>query len=366
LILSSIQLTNFRNYNTEKFEFHDEVNVLVGKNGMGKTNVLEAIYYLCFGKSYFSSGDRYVFNKKDDFFRLEGNFRDGDSSDKVVIKYQSGAKKEIELSGIKAERISDHVGHFLCVIIAPHDIQLMLDGSEDRRNFINNTIVQTDKKYLEYLLQYTYLLKQRNTLLKSFAEKRTFDQLLLDSVTIGMYKPAQYIFEQRKNKIESLLPIFKELYFEISGGNEVCDINYESHLTDKSFKEILEKNVEKDRYLGRTSQGIHKDDLVFLMNGEPIKNFASQGQLKSFVLSIKLAQYKTIETDSGKKPLILLDDIFDKLDQSRVMQLLQLINKNRFGQVFITDSNKNRIDSVLKEIEVAYNKFSIENGAIVI
>ncbi|MFZ1560250.1 MAG: DNA replication and repair protein RecF [Saprospiraceae bacterium] len=365
MLLSTIKLTHFRNYESEYFSFHPGMNALVGLNGMGKTNVLDAVYYLCLGKSYFSSGDKMVIMQDRDFFRIEGIFNADADMDMVVIKSQSGSRKDIEISGKKLERIGDHVGRFLTVMIAPADIQMMLEGSEERRNFINNTIVQTDRSYLEDLILYSHLLKRRNALLKSFADQKHFDPLLLESVTTGMYMPAQHIYEVRKALVSQMLAIFEETYADISGHREKCGIVYQSQLDGNELSALMDKNLERDRFLTRTTQGIHKDDLVFTMNGEPLKNFASQGQLKSFVLALKLTQYKLIEANSGRKPILLLDDIFDKLDQTRVKHLLTLLLHGNFGQVFITDTNEDRIKKILDEINSDYRIFTVSNGKII-
>ncbi|MBK8515936.1 MAG: DNA replication and repair protein RecF [Saprospiraceae bacterium] len=335
MYLSNLKLTNFRNYETGSFRFHPAINAIVGKNGMGKTNILEGIYYLCFGKSYFASGDRYVTKHGMQFFRVSGNFIDFEEPKDVVVKYKSGLKKEIEVLGKKIERISDHIGQFLCVIISPDDVHLLLDGSEERRNFLNNTIVQTDKQYLESLLRYTHLLKQRNSLLKTFAENKSFDPLLLESITAGMYAPANYIFNKRNQQVEQIQAIFEEMYMEISGDKEKCTLLYHSQLHFKSIEALMLENVSKDKILSRTTQGIHKDDLIFKMNKEPLRNYASQGQLKSFIMALKLAQYKIIEQTAKKSPLILLDDIFDRLDEDRVKSLLVLLLKKSLDRYLL-------------------------------
>lgn len=333
-------------------------------NGMGKTNVLDAIYYLCLGKSYFSGSDKTVIMQDKDFFRIEATCKEYEKKEIIVIKSKAGSRKEIELSGKKVEKISDHVGRFLCVIIAPDDIQMMLEGSEERRNFLNNTIVQTDKAYLEDLLLYNGLLKRRNTLLKTFADQKKFDALLLESVTTGMFGPALRIYNQRKNAIAQMISIFKDTYEEISGNKEQCSIQYQSQLANESLDYLMQKNLEKDRILARSTQGIHKDDLIFTMNGEPLKHFASQGQLKSFVLALKLTQYRVIEANTGRQPILLLDDIFDKLDQHRVLQLLNMLVKKAFGQIFITDTNQDRISKILDEIGTEYKVFSVVDGTV--
>ena len=322
------------------------------------------MYYLCFGKSYFASGDRYVINHNNDFFRIAGRISE-DFDKEVVVRFKTGNKKDIEVLGKKIERISDHIGQILCVMIAPDDIHQLLESSEDRRNFINNTIVQSDKLYLEHLLQYTHLLKQRNALLKTFIENKTFDKHLLEAVTRGMFRPAKYIFEKRREQISSIIPLFNDFYKGICAGREICSIDYESKLEFQNMEDLLQEHIQKDRILGRTSQGIHKDDLTFLINGEPLKNFASQGQLKSFVLALKLAQYKIVEQSTGKKPMILLDDIFDKLDAFRVSQLMNVLKENNFGQIFITDTQEARINKALKENNYNFKMFYINQGIVV-
>ena len=364
MYLSTLKLTKFRNYDSGLLNFHPAVNAIVGLNGMGKTNILDAIYYLCFGKSYFSAGDRYVVKDDGDFFRISGIFEDEKDVTDVTVKCRAGIKKDIEVLGKKIDKISEHIGRFLCVILAPNDIQLMMDGSEDRRNFLNNTIVQTDKRYLEALIKYTHLLKQRNSLLKIFAETKTFDETLLEAITAGMYDPAAYIHEKRSRQISQMLPFFDQLYSEISGGSEKCSILYKSQLDEGNLKELMTRNAGNDKILARTSQGIHKDDLIFSLNSEPLKNYASQGQLKSFIIALKLTQYKIIEYNSGKKPLILLDDIFDKLDQKRVTQLLTLLMGQNFGQIFITDTNEDRIKIVLEAVKTTYILHKIVSGNI--
>lgn len=364
MTINALKLTQFRNYESGSLIFHNKFNAFVGLNGMGKTNILDALYYLCLGKSYFSSGDRMVIMQAKDFFRIEASFDIDSDKEIVVIKSQSGNRKDIEVSGKKIDRIGDHVGRFLCVMIAPADIQLMLEGSEERRNFLNNTIVQTDRSYLEDLILYSNLLKRRNALLKTFADQRHFDSLLLESVTAGMYVPAQRIFEKRKVQVAQMQEIFTDTYAEISGQRESCNIVYESQLYKEDLESLIKKSLEKDRILTRTSSGIHKDDLLFTMNGEPLKNFASQGQLKSFVLSLKLTQYKLLESNSGRKPVLLLDDIFDKLDPTRVKHLLSLLLDNNFGQVFITDTNEDRIVKVLTEIDTEFSIFTVQSGNI--
>lgn len=364
MYIEKLVLTQFRNYTFQKLAFIPEINVLTGKNGMGKTNVLDAIYMMCLGKSYFNTSDSHIIMLGTPFFRLEGQIKLGDEMDKIVIKSQAGSRKEIEVSGKKISKIKDHVGHFLCVIVAPDDIHDLLNTSEERRNFINNTLVQLDPVYLDDLMTYTALLKQRNALLKSFHDKKYFDKNLLDAISDRMRKPAHTIYEKRKKFIEHISPVFQNVYRQISGENEVCSLNYESQLHHHDLGDLMQKNLEKDRILHRSTSGIHKDDLHFIMNETPLKTYASQGQLKSFVLSLKLAQYQYLKTVKNQKPVLLLDDIFDKLDPGRVTHLLRILTNSDFGQVFITDTQKERIHDILLTLQSPHKLFYVSHGTV--
>ncbi len=365
MIVQKLKLTHFRNYEYLAIDFHSRVNALTGLNGMGKTNVLDALYYMCLGKSYFASGDRNVVMQNKDFFRIESDVIRYDYPEQVIVKVQAGSKKEIISSGKKAEAIGDHIGHFPVVIIAPDDVQVMLEGSEARRNFINNTIIQSDSDYLADLMLYNGLLKRRNTILKGFLDGQKYDSLLLESVTAPMYAPAQRIYARRKEVVVKLSEIFAKTYSDIAQSHERCVLSYQSQLDTQSLDYLMDRNVERDRILGRTTQGIHKDDLVFEMNSTPLKNHASQGQLKSFVLALKIAQYRMIEKNTDTKPILLLDDIFDKLDMSRVKRLLGLLVDKDFGQIFITDTHEQRISEVLDSLNTDYRLFRVQNGEII-
>jgi DNA replication and repair protein RecF len=362
--IKELQLINFNNYETAHVRFHKEVNALTGKNGAGKTNILDAVYYSCIGKSYFSSGDKYVVRKGETVFRCQGEF-DGDrGKEKVEVKVTPGKKKEIILSGKKLERLSDHIGRFPCVIIAPVDIQLMLEGSEERRKFLDNTIMQFDRSYVDAILAYNRLLKHRNATLKGFAEKHYYDQRMIDSISNGMYKPAQKIHKMRHALINDLSPLFDHYYGLISGESEKCSISYKSQLVDSSLEELFQKNIDRDKILSRTNSGIHKDDITLKMNGEALKNFASQGQLKSVILALKLCQYEILSRKNENLPILILDDIFDKLDRSRVEHLLSIVASDKIGQVFISDTNEDRIPELLTKISVAHKAFRVDGGQL--
>lgn len=366
LYLSRIKLVNFKNYASESFEFSDKLNCIVGLNGVGKTNLLDAIYYLCMCKSRFAGNDRNVVRQaaeeQPEFFRLEGQFERAGVSDTVVAKVKPGSLKEFERNGAAYDRLIDHIGQFPVVFIVPDDAGLLLEGSESRRMLMDNVLSQLSQAYLIRLITYNRLLQQRNTALKQFAEKGGFDKALILAYNEQMIEPANYIFEQRKSFAEAFHPLLSHFYKTISGNRELVDCTYHSTLHEGDFAGQLEHTIEKDRLLARTSCGIHKDDLGFGMNGFPLKRFASQGQLKSFVISVKLAQYEFLRRGKGTQPLLLLDDVFDKLDDHRVSQLLELLHGADFGQIFLTDTHENRAEEIIRSFSERFRKFLIQNG----
>lgn len=331
---------------------------------MGKTNLLDAIYYTCLGKSYFSSGDRLVLKKGEEFIRIESHISVADRKEKFIAKIIPGKKKEISIDDKKIERISDHIGRYPVTIVAPDDIQLLLEGSEPRRNFLNHNLIQYDVNYTNHLIKYNRLLKQRNALLKSFAERQTWDGALLNAITEQMEEPTIYIHQKRRALVDELIPFFTDNYALISGERESCDIRYKSSLNEASFSAIMNQSMDKDRVLQRTTDGVHKDDLIFIMNDQLLKPFGSQGQLKSFILSLKLAQYRILKDKSGMTPILLLDDVFDKLDHERVGHLLKILHDQDYGQVFLTDKDEEDIPAVLKQISNDYAIFVIDEGAL--
>ncbi len=363
--IQKLILTQFRNYKYQYIDFVPEINILTGQNGMGKTNILDAIYLLCLGKSYFNAVDSHIMMHNTDFYRLESKIAKGDSLDKVVIKSQSGKRKEIEVSDKKLTKIKEHVGQFPVVIIAPDDIHDLLNTSEERRNYINNTLVQFDGQYLDDLMTYTALLKQRNAALKSFQETKTFNPQLLEAISIRMYQPAENIFRKRKEFIENVSQLFFDIYSDISDQNELCQLEYQSPIDGSSLEIKFKESLEKDKVLGRTNVGIHKDDLVFTMNNKPLKTYGSQGQLKSFILALKIAQYHYLKNKKQLKPILLLDDIFDKLDPHRVRHLINIVSSEDFGQVFITDTQKERIHTILDSLNISHRHQEVHNGAII-
>ncbi len=364
LHLQQLKITNFRNYESGKLEFSEKLNCFVGKNGVGKTNLLDAVYYLCMCKSYFGVPDTVVALHQAPFFRAEGLFSRNGRTEKVVAKVKVRRKKIFECNDVAYKKLSEHIGLIPVVMIAPDDTRLATDGSEVRRRFIDNTLAQLAPDYLRQLIIYTKVLEQRNATLKHFAKTGTYNTALIASYDSQLLEPAANIFEYRKQFIEEFIPFFQLYYGIISGQNEEVSCTYSSPLAENTMEQILEKNKQRDRILQRTSSGIHKDDLVFVINGRPLKRYASQGQLKSFVLAVKLAQYEFIRQQKKIAPLLLLDDIFDKLDKLRVRQLLGLLLERDFGQIFITDTHENRVEGILKGFSENFKKFIVDEGKI--
>jgi len=362
--LKYIKAVNFRNYDKLSITLSNKMNAFLGLNGMGKTNALDAIYYLCIGKSYFSSGDRHAIKREADFFRLEGKFFKDQKAYGVVAKVIPSKLKELELNQKKYSKLSEHLGKFPCVIIAPSDILMLIEGSAERRKLIDQCISQYDPHYLRDLMSYTRLLNQRNSLLKSFKESRTSNQTLLDAFTAGMKSAARNIHNTRVSFVEDLHWRFREHYKNISNNAEECSIVYKSDLADKELDELFTENLQKDLILARTTSGIHKDDLLFYLGDEKLKPYASQGQLKSFILSVKLAEYDIIKKASGCLPILLLDDLFDKLDDQRTNELLRILSTEEFGQVFISDTHQIRIPEMLKELNIESSVYIVSKGKI--
>lgn len=331
---------------------------------MGKTNVLDAIYYLCMCKSHFNTNETHLVLQGEDFFRLEGHFiLTKNKKNKIVAKIQPKKLKVFEHDGVEYQKLSEHIGRIPIVMIAPDDTMLLTEGSEERRRLMDITLSQLDQTYINQLITYNKLIEQRNALLKQFAQNHIYNHSLLDVYDEQLLAPAAYVFQKRQWLIDTLAPIFQSYYKIISGDREQPNCKYESKLLEFSMQDILKNNLEKDRILQRTSNGVHRDDLVFtFMDGNPAKRFASQGQLKSFLLSIKLAQYEVLRLHKGMNPILLLDDIFDKLDAHRVAHLVGLLSTENFGQIFITDTQTERVEEILGKQEVVYHSFLIDSG----
>ncbi len=359
MFLKKLSLINFKNFDTKEFLFNENINCFVGNNGVGKTNVLDAIYYLSFAKSYFNPISSQNVRHHEDFFMIEGDYNRENRIENVVCSYKKGQKKFIKYNGKEYEKFADYIGTIPLVIISPADRDLIIEGSETRRKFIDGVIAQLDNHYLKTLINYNKILSQRNVLLKYFAANRKFDPISLEVYDNQLELYGSVIFEKRRVFLDKFIPIFKKRYQEISNDKEEVNLIYDSKLFDNTLTALLKENVEKDRVLQYTSVGVHKDDLTFLLNEYPIKKYGSQGQQKSFLVALKLAQFDFIKQRTGNNPILLLDDIFDKLDDSRVAQIINLVNHDDFGQIFITDTHKERTEEVIKKTNQPYYIFEL-------
>jgi len=357
--LKNLNIINFKNYDSYEFVAGDGINCFVGNNGVGKTNLLDAIYYLSYCKSFFNSADIQNIKYEEEFFVIEGNYLLGKVPEKLYCGVKKGQKKKFKRNSKEYERLVDHIGLFVSVMVSPRDSELILGGSDVRRKFLDGIIAQFDKKYLECLLKYNKVLKQRNALLKYFQKERKWndeDLLAWDSSLVDL---GEYIFKMRLEFVEEFVPIFNERYGFISGDKENVNIEYVSQLKDSSYESQLLNYREKDRISAYSNCGVHKDDLIFTLNKYPVKKFGSQGQQKSFLLALKFGQFSFLKKSKGYFPVLLLDDIFDKLDHERISKLMDLVSRNEFGQVFITDTNESRVRSILESHSVDFNLITI-------
>jgi DNA replication and repair protein RecF len=359
MFLKKISLFNYKNFSEASFEFDSKINCFVGKNGIGKTNVLDAIYHLAYGKSYFNPLAVQNIKHNEEFFVIDGEFEKLERSEQIVSSFKKGQKKILKRNGKPYEKFSDHIGFIPLVIISPADNDLIIEGSETRRKFIDSVISQLDSSYLQELIQYQKIISQRNALLKYFALNHVFETDTLSIYNEQLNDLGQKIFEKRKQFINDFLPIFNKHHQAITGSAETVQLVYESHLFEGTTLQLLEQNLAKDRALQYTSVGIHKDDLAFQIDGFPIKKFGSQGQQKSFLIALKLAQFEFVKKQSGEKPILLFDDIFDKLDETRVSKIVAMVNQEEFGQLFISDTHPERTENIVKTTHQSYKIFSL-------
>ena len=362
--LTQLSLLNFKNYVEADLNFRPGVTVFAGDNGAGKTNLLDAIHYLSLCKSYFNPIDSQQILQGADFFMVNGVFLKEDQKDSVSCAVKRNQKKQFKRNKKEYQRLADHIGLFPLVMLSPYDINIIMEGSEERRKFIDNVISQTDHQYLDELITYNRTLLNRNLLLKGIAETGKYDPALLEVFDEQLVASGKIIFQKRKAFMEAFTDIFNQHYQYLSEDAERVELVYESQLLQDDFAAILKKSTERDRVLERTSVGIHKDDLQFSIHQMPMKKFGSQGQQKSFLVALKLAQYSFLYQQKGFKPLLLLDDIFDKLDEKRIHKLMQMVSDNHFGQVFITDTNAERMQQIFDRIGVEVVIFNVHKGQV--
>ncbi len=357
--LKQLTLTQYKNISSRTFELNPKINCFVGDNGVGKSTVLDAIYHLALGKSYFNPIALQNIQLGQEFFALEGRFENAEREEKIVCSLKKGQKKTMKRNGKVYEKLADHIGLIPTVMISPSDRDLIAEGSSIRRKFIDGVIGQTNSLFLQDLLTYNKILAQRNALLKYFSLNQAFDPTTLEIYDQQLVEKSNSIYKLRSEFMKTFIPVFKSRYEEISGLEEFVDLSYESQLHQESHQDLLKKTLNKDRQVQFTTTGIHKDDVLFLKEEQPIKKFGSQGQQKTFLISLKLAQFDFLKSKSGGAPLLLLDDAFDKLDQNRVAQIIALVDQNDFGQIFITDTHEERTLSALEHIKAGYEIFKL-------
>lgn len=385
LHLQHISLVQFKNYRNQSFSFPERITAICGKNGVGKTNLLDAIHYLCFTKSYFTRLDVHNVQQGNNGFRIEGNFHLYDNPDsfreeKALCILRETGRKEFSVNDDAYDKFSHHIGRYPCVVIAPDDAELITGESKERRKFLDALLCQLDAAYLQHLIVYKKILEQRNSLLKSFADTGVRNFELLDVLDEQLIIPGNYIFNKRSEFLNSFLPVAKKLYHEISRqltdvnspneiltkqgamvGKEVVKLLYESQLTKATFSALLKINRVKDCLAQRTTSGIHRDDLVIHLNDQPFKNIASQGQRKSLLFALKLAEMEILKQEKKFAPLLLLDDVFEKLDEERISNLLHRVCVENKGQVFITDTNRDRLRLHLDNLSVNFQLIILED-----
>ena len=346
-VLEKIVISDFRNIQLQELEFSPNVNCISGNNGEGKTNLLDAIYYLSMTKSAFSSSDRFNFRHGTEEFSIAGTYHmENGLSSRFAVKMTSKGEKKVRRDDKPYTKVSEHVGVLPIVMVSPADISMVSESGEERRRFVNAVLSQMDREYMAALQQYNRLLMQRNRMLKEM----DVDRSLLEVIDMRMSMLAEPVHQARKKFVEDLKPIVSEYYKALSGGSELVDIEYESELSKAGLDQILAASFDKDRMLKYTSSGVQRDDFIFTMNGHPIRRYGSQGQQKSFLVSLKFAQYEIMKKNYGFAPVLLLDDVFDKLDMGRISNLLQMVASNDFGQIFITDSNKVRMSGIVDKL----------------
>jgi len=357
--LRSISLIQFKNYTNRSFDLFERIVGICGNNGVGKTNLLDAIHYLCFTKSYFSRTDNNSAQHGKNGFRLEGNFVLQDKPEKAVCIFRETGKKEFFINDQLYDKFSQHIGHYPCVVIAPDDALLITGGSEERRKFLDSLLSQLDADYLQHLIAYTKILQQRNSLLKAFAESGNKNFTLLDVLDQQLIQPGDYIFNKRKEFLISFLPVAKHLYLEIARQQEDISLFYESELQQAGFEEILKATRQKDCLAQRTTAGIHRDNIEINLITQPFRSIASQGQRKSLLFALKLAEMEVLKKEKGFPPLLLLDDVFEKLDEDRISNLLQKVCIENEGQVFITDTNEERLLTHFRQIAITFQMIAL-------
>jgi DNA replication and repair protein RecF len=365
MYLKHLSIVNFKNYIQAEFDFSQKINCFVGNNGTGKTNILDAIHYLCMCKSYFNPIDSQNIRTGCDFSVIQGMFMSNDKQEDIYCAIQRMHSKVFKRNKKEYNRLSDHIGLIPVVVISPADENLITEGSDERRKFMNSVIAQYDKQYLEDNIRYNHILMQRNKMLKDTNIQQKFDEETLTAYDEQLIPIGERIYTKRMEFTSNLIPIFKKYYNFISSSKESVDFTYHSQLNEGSFSDLLKSARSKDRILQYSTFGIHKDDLILTLDGMPIKRIGSQGQQKTYLVALKLAQFDFIKKVNGTLPVFLFDDIFDKFDENRVKQIIHLFSDNHFGQIFMTHTDPGRIKEFMHQIGAEFRLFFIDNGNIV-
>ena len=359
MFLKELSLTNYKNFESLKFSFDTKIICFVGLNGVGKTNILDSIYHLSYTKSYFNPIPSQNIKHGETFFFISGKYMIDDKEENILVSLKKGDKKIIKRNNKLYKKFSDHIGKIPLVLISPDDRNLIIEGSETRRKFIDGIISQTDKEYLNNLIDYNKTLKQRNALLKMFYDNSENIRKTIDIYDRQLSSDAQKIYDKRREFLNEFIPIFKSRYKELSNDKENVEIKHSSDISpDQNLYKLLKNSLEKDLRFQYTTKGIHKDDLNLNLDNFPIKKYGSQGQQKTFLIAMKLAQFDYL-SKLDSKPILLLDDIFDKLDDTRVKQIINLVNQEKFNQIFISDTNKTRSENIIKKVNKSYKIFEI-------
>ena len=362
--LKSIHLINFKNYEEAEIALSSNVNCFVGMNGSGKTNILDAVHYLSLCKSYMNVLDRQNIRFDQQFFAIQGIWDKDQQEIAIHCAVKAGAKKVFKRNKKEYEKLADHIGQFPAVMISPYDRDLISEGSELRRKWMDGIISQFDRHYLDDIQKYGKILDQRNALLKNMYEQRLFDRESIEVWNDQMSRIGAAIHQKRKQFLEEFIPVFQERYNYIGLEEEEVHLEYRSQLNEMSFDDLLKAFEKKDAITHYSNGGTHKDDLLFTIKGHPIKKFGSQGQQKSFIIALRLAQYDWLKKQLNVNPVLLLDDIFDKLDQIRVKKLLNLVSNNYFGQVLVTDTDEERLRDIFQTGDFESKMFSVDQGVV--
>jgi DNA replication and repair protein RecF len=369
MIIDKISILNFKNIEEAELSFSPKMNYLFGDNGMGKTNLLDALYYLSFTKNYTNLPDSQLIKHEADFLVIQAYYTEGEKAEEIYCGIKRKQKKVFKRNKKEYDRLSEHIGLIPMVMISPADIDMIQGGSDERRKFADMLICQYDKEYMQALIHYNKALLQRNSLLKACYLQKTHSPSEEDAGVFEIWEEqmvayGEIVHKKRKTFTEDFLPLFKQYYSIISKENETVDLKYESHLDNSSFTRLLAEKRERDKILGYTSAGIHKDDFNFLLDEYLIRKIGSQGQNKTYLIALKLAQFRFLVQKGSSTPILLLDDLFDKLDAKRVEQIIQLVAQPGFGQIFITDTNRKYLDEILASMPYHYKLFQVNKGII--